>query len=272
MKVAFIGAGVMGRAIAEGAATHQPGSWEFTFFDPNPSAAQSAAQAVGGRSASSAADAVDGADMVVLAVKPQVQTRVIETLPKLDDQVLVSIAAGRTLDAIGQDLVKTGQNGVAVVRVMPNLNAVIGHATSAICGSAAATNEQVAAVVALFESVGTTMQIDEHLFAVFTAMAGSSPAWFFQIVDELARAGVKYGLTKAQATRAVCDTMLGSAVMLTKTLDEGGNPSQLIDRVSSPGGTTIAGLLAAQAAGLGPSLVSAVDATVARDKELGNPQ
>ena len=101
MKVAFIGAGVMGRAIAEGAGTHQPGSWEFTFFDPNQAAAQSAAQAVGGRSAASAADAVAGADMVVLAVKPQVQSRVINSLPKLDGQILVSIAAGRILADIG---------------------------------------------------------------------------------------------------------------------------------------------------------------------------
>ena len=271
MKVAFIGAGVMGRAIAEGAATHQPGSWEFTFFDPNQAAAQSAAQAVGGRSAASAADAVAGAEMVVLAVKPQVQSRVINSLPKLDGQILVSIAAGRILADIGKDLSGSGQRDVPVVRVMPNVNAIVGHATTAVCGSADATDEQVAAVVTLFESVGTTMQIDEDLFGVFTAMAGSSPAWFFQIVDDLAHAGVKHGLTKEQATKAACSTMLGSAAMLAHTLEEGGHPAQLVDRVCSPGGTTIAGLLAAQAAGLGPALVDAVDAVVARDKELGHP-
>ena len=185
--------------------------------------------------------------MVVLAVKPQVQSRVINSLPKLDGQILVSIAAGRILADIGKDLSGSGQRDVPVVRVMPNVNAIVGHATTAVCGSADATDEQV------------------------TAMAGSSPAWFFQIVDDLAHAGVKHGLTKEQATKAACSTMLGCASMLSRTLEEGGHPAQLVDRVCSPGGTTIAGLLAAQAAGLGPALVDAVDAVVARDKELGHP-
>ncbi|WP_099332195.1 pyrroline-5-carboxylate reductase [Actinomyces minihominis] len=269
MRVTFIGAGVMGRAIAEGAAAKEAQRWQFTFFDPNLKSAQEAAQATSGTAATTVEDAVQDAEVVVLAVKPQVQARVIEALPKLADCVLVSIAAGRSLADILASLSKAGQPSVPVIRVMPNLNAIVGSATSAICPDDLVSPEQLEAVTALFDAVGTTLQLDEHLISAFTAMAGSSPAWFFQIVDDLARAGVKHGLTKAAATSAACSTMLGSALMLQKTLAEGGNAAELVDRVCSPGGTTITGLLAAQEAGLGPSLVAAVDATIARDRELG---
>lgn len=269
MKVSFIGAGMMGQAIARGAAQAAPGRWQFTFFDLSPEAATSAAFATGGIAATTVEDAVKGAEMVVVAVKPQVQAAVLKGLPKLGGATLVSIAAGRTLDQIEGALEEGGQDEVAVARVMPNLNALVGHAASALCANRWATREQLAAVIELFDSVGTTQVIAEGHFGAFTAMAGSSPAWFFQIVDDLARAGVKHGLTKEVAVQAACSSMLGSALMLSQTLQEGGNASDLVDRVCSPGGTTIAGLLAAQERGLGPALVAAVDATIARNLELG---
>ena len=268
MKVAVIGAGAMGTAIAAGAAAAQPGRWSFSFYDPQAGAAKRAAAAVGGEVAASAEMAMCGADIVLLAVKPQIQSRVLSTLPPLGGAALVSIAAGRTLAAIETDLAAAGQRGAAVVRVMPNLNALVGKATSALCASAATSEQQVDLVEALFDAVGTTQRIAEPLFPAFTAMAGSSPAWFFQIVQDLARAGVKHGLTGAEATSAACSAMLGSAAMLQDALSKGEGAASLIDRVCSPGGTTIAGLLAAQEAGLGSALVKAVDATVARDAHV----
>lgn len=269
MKVSFIGAGVMGQAIARGAAQSDPNRWQFTFFDLSSEAAKSAAGATGGSAAATLEDAVRDAEMIVVAVKPQVQDAVLKGLPDVGGATIVSIAAGRTLGQIQQGLEEGGQRDVAVVRVMPNLNAMVGHAASALCANERATEEELAQVVSLFDSVGTTQVIAEGHFGAFTAMAGSSPAWFFQIVDDLARAGVKHGLTKEVAMRAACSSMLGSALMLSQTLQNGGNASELVDRVCSPGGTTIAGLLAAQEQGLGPALVAAVDATISRDTELG---
>lgn len=269
MKVSFVGAGVMGQAIARGAAQTDPGRWQFTFFDLSSEAAKSAAAATGGSAAGTLEDAVRDAEMVVVAVKPQVQGEVLRSLPTVEGATIVSIAAGRTLEQIEQALEAGGQRDVAVVRVMPNLNAMVGHAASALCANAHATEADLAEVVSLFSSVGTTQVIAEGNFGAFTAMAGSSPAWFFQIVDDLARAGVKHGLTKEVAVQAACSSMLGSALMLSKTLEDGGHASELVDRVCSPGGTTIAGLLAAQQRGLGSALVAAVDATIARDAELG---
>ncbi len=269
MKVSFVGAGVMGQAIARGAAGADPDRWQFSFYDLSNEAAQSAAEATGGTAASSMEEAIEDADIVVLAVKPQVQNAVLKQLPFVGDATIVSIAAGRTLDQIAAALADGGQKEVALVRVMPNLNALVGHAASALCKNEWATDGDLDDVIELFGSVGTTQVIDEALFAAFTAMAGSSPAWFFQIVDDLARAGVKHGLTKDVAVRAACSSMLGSALMLSDTLEKGGNAAELVDRVCSPGGTTIAGLLAAQDKGIGAALVAAVDATIARDKELG---
>lgn len=270
-RVAVIGAGVMGTAIAKGAAQtdeSKQNEWSFAFFDPNFEAASAAAETTGGHAVDNAEEAIKGADIVLLAVKPQVQGRVLQSLPRVGDAVVVSIAAGRTLNTIADDLAACGQPSVPTVRVMPNLNALVGAATSAICANAVTSEGQLAVVTELFATVGDTFVVEERLFPAFTAMAGSSPAWFFQIVDDLARAGVKHGLPKRQAAEAACSAMLGSATTLLAGLREGGNAADLVDRVCSPGGTTIAGLLAAQDAGLGSALVDAVDATIRRDGEL----
>ncbi len=270
MQVTFIGAGAMASAIAGGAASANPEKWSFTVYDLNVQAAEQLAATVGGYAAPTLDEALAAAEMVVLAVKPQVQAQVLRELPPLPGATFVSIAAGRTLRSMEEDLTYPGrQKSPAIVRVMPNVNALVGRAISAVCHNERVTDRQLQAARALFDTVGETMLLDEHLFGAFTAMAGSSPAWFFQIVEDLARAGVAHGLTKQEATRAACASMLGSATMLQKHLEEGGVPSQLVDQVCSPGGTTVAGLLAAQNRGLAPALVDAVNATIRREKELG---
>ena len=268
MKVAFIGAGAMAGAIAKGAHKAQSDQWDFTFYDVLPEAAQWLADEVDGKAASSIPEAVERADMVVLAVKPHHQAAVITELPE-GPATIVSIAAGRTTQEITKELAAAGSHP-PVVRVMPNVNALVGAATSAICANEVATQADIEAASALFDAVGTTMEIPENLFSAFTALAGSSPAFFFQIAEHLARAGVAQGLTKAEAINAVVGSMYGSAKTLAAALDNGENAASLVDKVCSPGGTTIAGLLAAEDAGLGPSLVAAVRATVARDRELGH--
>lgn len=266
MRIAFIGAGTMAQAISQGARATNP-TWEFTFYDRASKVAEHAAQQVQGQALPDPAATAD-ADLIVLAVKPQHQSEALKELPTTR-ACLVSIAAGRSLGQIAQDLQDTPNADAAIIRTMPNLNATVGQSATAICANANATEEQLEQTRALFESAGMTQDLPENLFAVFSAMAGCSPAWFFAIADHLASAGVKHGLTKEQAIKAVAASMAGSATLLTKALEQGRDASTLVDQVCSPGGTTIAGLLAAESRGLGPSLVDAVDAAIARDQELG---
>lgn len=275
MRLGFIGAGAMSNAIAKGIRTGGDDKSEILLFDVHARSSQELASAVHGTVADSIADVIEGADIVLLAVKPQVQTRVLQEIGDVISTghcpALLSIAAGRSLHDIGVDLTESGADPLPpLIRVMPNVNAQIGSSMSAITFAAEVPEATRTWAKTIFESVGVCLELPESLFDVFSALAACSPAWFFQIVDTFARAGVKHGLTKEQALITVTQAMLGSALLLQSARGEGDNPGNLIDRVCSPGGTTIAGLLAAQEAGLDTALVKAVDAAVQRDHELGN--
>lgn len=267
MKVAVIGAGAMGKAISRGAHDSDPDRWSFVFYDPYEESAKSAAEAVAGTVARHASEAAGQADLVILAVKPQVQARVIRDLEP-GNACYISIAAGRSTADIDDDFASAGHSKVPLVRVMPNVNAMVGAATTAVCDNGKVSREQLETARSLFDAVGTTEEIPEKLFPAFTAMAGCSPAWYFRIANSLALAGVRQGLTKTQAIRAAASAMEGSATMLLKALEEGGHAEALVDQVCSPGGTTIAGLQAAEEAGLSAALDAAVEAAVVRDREL----
>jgi len=202
--------------------------------------------------------------VVVVAVKPYLFSEVLEPLADTladMDSLVVSLAAGLTLDTLGQMLAP----GQSVVRVMPNVNATVGAGMAAVCGNEAATEDQVDAVVGLFETVGSALVLPERLFPVYAAIAGSAPAYAALFVEALARAAVRNGMPKAQATRIAAQTMLGTARTL---LEKGVAPTQLADMVSSPGGTTIAGTVALEDAGFSAAVVRGIQAAVDRDAEI----
>jgi pyrroline-5-carboxylate reductase len=174
----------------------------------------------------------------------------------------VSIAAGVTLAHLDGWL---GPN-VPVVRVMPNLNVQVREGMSAVAGNAVATDSQVAQVVELFSAVGQAIELPERLFPAFTAVAGSSPAWVLLFIEALARGGLAAGLTKAQARGAATQAVFGTAALLRGA---GRHPWELIDQVSSPGGTTVAGLNTLEERGFSAAVVAAVAATIERDARLG---
>jgi pyrroline-5-carboxylate reductase len=243
-------------------------------YDINNAAAMALAENNNVTVASSPRQVTEEADIVILSVKPHIQRLVLQEIaPSITSGKrpgLLSIAAGRTLNDIFQDLCEFGvKECPPLIRVMPNVNAQIGMSMSAICYCPGTPEDIKVSAKNIFDTIGECIELPEGQFGIFSALAGASPAWFFQILDSFARAGVKHGLTKKQALQAITQSMLGSAKMMQVELEEGTAPSQLIDRVCSPGGTTIAGLLAAQAAGLDSALVRAVDATVKRDQELG---
>lgn len=146
---------------------------------------------------------------------------------------------------------------------MPNLNVQIGAGLTALAANQAAQATVLPAVTQIFAGIGTTLALPEADFSTFVALAGSAPAFAYLFMDALAHAGVKYGLTKAQALAIVSQMTVGSAQMIQQA-DQA--PWSLIDAVASPGGTTIAGVLALQAGGFETALTQAVDAVIAKDQ------
>jgi pyrroline-5-carboxylate reductase len=155
---------------------------------------------------------------------------------------------------------------VRVVRAMPNTPAMVGAGATAISAGKHATPEDMATAKALFDAVGITVELDEsHLDAV-TGLSGSGPAYIFLILEALADAGVKVGLSRRNAQRLAAQTVMGSAKMLLET-DE--HPGKLKDMVTSPGGTAIAGLHTLEQGGLRTTLINAVETATKRAQELG---
>jgi pyrroline-5-carboxylate reductase len=204
------------------------------------------------------------ADLLVLAVKPQILDKVLrEVGDKLQPAtLLVSIAAGVDTETI-EDAVT---DGVRVVRAMPNTPALVGAGATAVAPGKHAGEADLATARALFDAVGITVVLDEtHLDAV-TGLSGSGPAYIFLILEALADAGVKVGLSRRDAQRLAAQTVMGSAKLL---LDTDEHPGKLKDMVTSPGGTAIAGLHTLEEGGLRTTLINAVETATKRARELG---
>lgn len=269
MVVGFLGAGNMAGAIVKGVVNAGVLSEDdIVLHAASTRRSAPLAEQTGARLASSAEQLVADCDVVVLAIKPQVLPEVVAELHDAiatHRPLLVSIAAGVDLKSLATML----PGGIAVVRVMPNVNAMVGAGMAAICGNESASEQDVARIQGLFDAVGDTVVLPECDFSAFTAIAGSAPAFVFTFIEALARGGVDNGLPKALATRIAAQMMLGSATTVLAGEATGTTPADLTDTVCSPAGTTVAGLLAMEEAGFSPAVVRGVEAVIARDKALG---
>ncbi|MEZ4399570.1 MAG: pyrroline-5-carboxylate reductase [Kofleriaceae bacterium] len=204
------------------------------------------------------------ADILVVAVKPQILDRVVrEVAPVVATTTLViSVAAGVDTTAIESHL----PSGARVIRAMPNMPALVGAGATAVARGRHATDADLGEAKRVFDAVGLTVILDEsHLDAV-TGLSGSGPAYIFLILEALADAGVKVGLSRRDAQRLAAQTVMGSAKLL---LDTDEHPGKLKDMVTSPGGTAIAGLHTLEAGGLRTTLINAVETATKRARELG---
>ncbi|UNX55875.1 pyrroline-5-carboxylate reductase [Georgenia sp. TF02-10] len=268
MKVGFIGAGNMAGALVRGivAAGRFPAE-DVAVTSLHGHSAQALAREAGVDVLGTNEELVEQTGpggLVVLAVKPHAVAGVLAPLADLlaeQGSVVISLAAGTPLARLAGLLVP----GQAVVRAMPNVNAVVGAGMTAVCGNAETDEDQLDAVVGLFETVGSAVVLPERDFPAYTAIAGSAPAFAALFVEALARGALRAGLPKALATRIAAQVVQGSARMI---LDGGTSPTQLADMVSSPGGTTIAGLCALEDAGFSAAVVRGVQATIDRDQEM----
>lgn len=232
------------------------------------------------------ADAVENAGLVILAVKPadveSVVAEIAEAATKAEvnsvEQVLVSVVAGVTTAFYESRL----PAGSPVIRVMPNAPALVGAGISALAAGRFATPAQLAEAREVFESVGAALTVPEAQIDAVTAVSGSGPAYFFLFLEALVDAGVATGLSRTVATDLAVQTMAGSAAMVLERIDEAhaGLPvpaaarpdttaAELRALVTSPGGTTAAGLRELERGGLRSAVAAAVEAAKTRSEQLG---
>ena len=209
------------------------------------------------------AGVVRQADVVILAIKPQKLDEVMEPLrgtPGLS-KLVVSILAGASTKKL-----ETALGHGRVIRVMPNTPCLVGESATGFCLGAGALPADAETAKLLFGAVGKVFELPEGQLDAVTGLSGSGPAYAFQIIEALADGGVFSGLPRDVATILAAQTLFGAAKMVLET---GRHPGQLKDDVASPGGTTIAGLLAMEQGGVRAALMNAVAAATRRSRELG---
>lgn len=265
LTIAFIGAGNMAHALIQGLiATARLPPQRIVASDPDDSRLRTLQSELSIRVTSNNPDAVADADVVVLATKPQVLGTVLEELAAAlrPDTLVISIAAGVPTRRIQEGLAE----GTRVVRTMPNTPALVGAGSTAVAAGLHATEEDLQVAQQLFESVGIVVRVlESHLDAV-TGLSGSGPAYVFSMIEALRDAGVREGLSEPIALRLAAQTVRGAARLL---LESGEAPEALREKVTSPGGTTLAGVQALQEQGFHDAVVGAVRAATRRSSELG---
>lgn len=270
LRIGFLGAGAMGEALAGGLLAAGVPPARVRAAEPVAARREQVSRSLGIEVGDDNAALVRASDVVVLAVKPAVVSPVLRALLEeiggdaAAQPLWVSIAAGLSLTRLANDL----PAGARIVRAMPNTPALVRAGATAFAANADATAADRATALALFESVGFAWQApDEGLLDAVTGVSGSGPAYVFVFLEALADAGVRAGLPRDVAHRLACQTTFGAAKL---ALESGLHPGQLKDRVTSPGGTTIAGLARLEAGGLRAALHDAVEAATRRSRELGS--
>ncbi|MGE5545197.1 MAG: pyrroline-5-carboxylate reductase [Bacillota bacterium] len=248
-----IGCGQMARALLGGFTECRELLTSISLFDIDSTKAEALAGVYGADVADSGYNLAQGVDVVVLAVKPpQVKAVLKEIAPALDaDKVLVSLAAGVTLDSIRQDI----DPNIPVARVMPNVSCLIGQGVMGLSFSSSVADDKRELILRLFSTTGLVEIVPEEYMDAVTAVSGSGPAFVFLVAEALTDAAVDVGLPRDLARRLVNQTLIGSAIMMRES---GEHPAVLRERVTSPGGTTIAGLRALERGGIRAAFFDAV--------------
>ncbi|QAY60387.1 pyrroline-5-carboxylate reductase [Microbacterium protaetiae] len=266
--IAILGAGSMGGAILHGLVESGQAS-DLIVTNRTAAKAQALAGLTGVRSialeqqAEGNTDAAAAADVVLVGVKPAMVPDLLrEIAPALSaGTVVVSIAAGVTIDTFEQIL----PAGTPVLRSMPNTPALVGKAVTGIAAGSAVDADDIAVVRALFETVGTVIEVPENQIDALSTISGSGPAYVFLLIEELTKAAVGKGFTTADARTMAEQTFIGATALLAAS---GEDPAELRRRVTSPKGTTERAVAVLQQARLDEVFASATDAALARAREL----
>lgn len=262
-KIGFLGGGAMGEALLTGLI--RTGLAPSVLYVGDISAPRLAylKQKLGVNTTTDNISMVKEVDIVILAVKPQLAAGVLKNIAVAvrPGQTFISIAAGITTGLIESYL----EGHIPVVRVMPNTPCLVGEGASAVSAGKYAGEESIARALAVFAAAGKAVEVPESLLDCVTGLSGSGPAYMYMILEGFIDGAVRLGLPRQVARELIAQTMLGSARMVLES-DE--HPGKLKDMVTTPGGTTIAGLFALEEGALRSLLMKAVAAATQRSREL----
>jgi pyrroline-5-carboxylate reductase len=264
MKLGFVGSGKMATALVQGAVSSRAFSREdILVCDAVPGFAEKLAGLVKATAVAKNEELAKQADALVLCVKPADAIEALRALRGgVAGKLIVSIVAGMPIAALQE----AAGSKARIVRVMPNTPALIHRGAAAYALGRTATPDDAALTEKLFGAVGLIVRVKEELLDVVTGLSGSGPAYVYLVIEALADAGVLMGLPRDLAMKLAAQTVAGAAEMVIET---GRHPAALRDEVTSPGGTTIAGLEALEAAAVRSAFLSAVQAATERARELG---
>lgn len=267
MKLGLIGCGRMGRALAVGAidAGAVPAS-DLVAYDLVPEAVRELASQREIVVAPSLQDVITGCNVLLLCTKPGDVPGVLREIAAAGidahDLLIISIAAGVTVQTIEHH----AAGHARVIRAMPNTPALVGQGASGFTPGSGATREDAQIARNLLGAVGSVVEIKESLMDAVTGLSGSGPAYVYTLIEALADGGVHNGLPREHALELATQTVLGAATIVQST---GQHPAILRDMVTSPGGTTMAGLATLEAHGFRSACIEAVTAATERSRELG---
>jgi pyrroline-5-carboxylate reductase len=265
MRLGIIGGGVMGDVLAR--SVTETGLFvphDVTVLDHNPDKLARIAQDTGVRITEKLAELMPS-EVLILAVKPDNVPEILAELATLTtepDFLLISIVAGVPLDRLANGLPPQ----TAVIRVMSNTPCLVRCGMSVLAPNSHVDQPRLQQARAIFDAVGQTLILPEKYLDAVTGLSGSGPGFFFLIVDALIEGGVLQGLPRGTARQLVLQTMLGSARLMQET---NGHPAQLRDMVTSPGGTTIAGIQIMEEYKIRATLLKTVETATRRSRELG---
>ena len=264
-KVGFIGSGNMGEALIKGltAANVVPGEMIWA-SDVRGDRLKEIAGTYGIKLAPDNLHLVREADVVIMAVKPQIMAPVLREIASVFSRrkLMISLAAGVSTESIRASLGKDGR----LIRVMPNTPALVLEGVTAIAKAEGLEPEDMDVAGEIFSAVGRVVVLDESLMDAVTGLSGSGPAYVALVIESLADGGVKMGLDRITAMTLATQTVLGAAKLLLETRL---HPGALKDMVSSPGGTSIAGVAALEEGGIRTTFIKAVERATQRSRELG---
>lgn len=265
-RIGFLGSGNMAEAIINGLikSGHVKGT-EISASDKNIERLNVIVEGYGIEGHNKNFEVARRSDVIIVAVKPQVIEPVLKGIADEmgPDKLIISIAAGIKIKQISSYL----KEGAKIVRVMPNTPALVLSGVSALCPGKGVSKEELELATAIFDAVGKTVTVeDEGLMDAVTGLSGSGPAFVYTFIEAMSDAGVKMGLPRETANTLATETVLGSAKVVSEMKMHTG---ELRDMVTSPGGTTIAGMGKLEEKGFRSAVISAVEAAVNKSKELG---
>jgi pyrroline-5-carboxylate reductase len=261
-SLAILGCGKIGEALLAGLLS-APDAPDVVVTSRREARLQELRERYGVRGTTSNAEAVEGASVVVLAVKPQDFERLLGDIAHVvtPAQTMLSVAAAVTTGAIEQRLA----HGVPVVRSMPNAPSTVHEGIAGLCAGAHAAEEHLALAEGVLTHLGPVVRVAEEYMDAVTAVSGSGPAYFALLAEAMIEAGILLGLSREISTQLVVQTMFGTAKLLR---DEKMHPVELREAVTSPGGTTIRAIRELERAGVRAAFLNAIQAAMERSREL----